>query len=151
MRKERPTREELLKQYPADVVDKIERIWELWPQIKATGGRRGPRDKGPEELKVEAPLAAKLKSMKHEVRRQVKCAGGRIDIVDFTAGDLIECKADGHLQSIVDAAKQLKSYQPSYPRMRLCIAVPFIDPTAAWMAESLRNSGFHFIEVEAML
>lgn len=132
----------------------ILRIWDSWAHAQTASAlaRLGrDRKEGPELAKVEKPLAAKLKKMGHKVSRQVNCAGGRVDIVDYTSSDLIECKADGYLQSIVDAAKQLKGYQPSFPGMRLCIAVPFIDASAIWMAESLRQSGFHFIETDFSL
>jgi hypothetical protein len=150
MMKKKPTRSELLTKYPPAVTDRILQIWDMWPHVIASSSqqRNKERGEGPEVSNVEGPLAFRLKSLGHDVRRQVRCAGGRIDIVDITASDIIECKADGDLQSIVDAAKQLKRYHPSYPQMRLCIAVPFIEPSATWMADSLRNAGFQFIETD---
>lgn len=139
---------------PALVQEWADRINAAWRRTNidsavarslARNKRRGPSG---ESEKVELPLAAWLREMGHIIRRQVNCAGGRIDILDDTADEIIECKADGGLSSIVDAAKQLTLYQPSFPNRRLCIAVPFIDPRAMWMADALRKSGFRFIELE---
>jgi hypothetical protein len=141
-----PVDEALVQQW----ADRINATWRRAKQEAAIekAMERKPRGPSGESQKVELPLAAMLRSMGHVVRRQVSCAGGRIDILDDTAEEIIECKADGELSSIVDAARQLKLYQPSFPNRRLCIAVPFIDPRAMWMADALRKAGFRFIELE---
>lgn len=138
---------------PAVVQEMFDRINATWLRAKQEAAiaramerkRRGPSG---ESEKVELPLAALLRGRGHVVRRQVSCAGGRVDILDDTAQEVIECKADGELSSIVDAARQLTLYQPSFPNRRLCIAVPIIDPRAMWMADALRKAGFRFIELE---
>ena len=105
------------------------------------------REPGDEARKVELPLARARMSLGHQVRRQHRCSGGVIDILDVTADELIECKLRGTSAALGEAAGQLKRYGRSFPGSRLTIAVLGIDPEAGWLAEILRREGIDIIEV----
>jgi hypothetical protein len=105
------------------------------------------REPGDEARKVEEPLARARMSLGHQVKRQRRCAGGVIDIIDITADELIECKLRGTSASLGEAAGQLKRYSRSFPGSRLTIAVLGIEPEADWLAEILRREGIDIIEV----
>lgn len=98
---------------------------------------------------VERPLACALREAGHEIRRQVPAGcGGRADIFDFTTGEIIECKPRGDTASIVAAVKQLRRYRPHFFDPQLAVAVPKIEPDAAWLADMLRKEGIRVIEVD---
>jgi hypothetical protein len=105
------------------------------------------REPGDEARKVEEPLARARMSLGHQVKRQHRCAGGVIDIIDVTADELIECKLRGSSATLGEAAGQLKRYSRSFPGSRLTIAVLGIEPEADWLAEILRREGIDIIEV----
>ena len=107
------------------------------------------REPGDEARKVEEPLVRARMSLGHQVRRQHRCAGGVIDILDVTADELIECKLRGTSANLGEAAGQLKRYSRSFPGSRLTIAVLGIEPEADWLAELLRKEGIDIIEVRA--
>lgn len=108
---------------------------------------RVPREPGEEALKVEAPLARQRLAAGHQVRRQHRCAGGVVDIVDLTADELIECKVRGTSAALGEAAGQLKRYARSFPGSRLTIAVVVIEDEAAWLADVLRREGIGIVEI----
>jgi hypothetical protein len=115
--------------------------------VKSLREVRGPGD---ELLKVEMPLARARMLLGHQVRRQHRCAGGIVDILDITGDELIECKLRGTSAVLGEAAGQLKRYGRSFPGSRLTIAVLSIEPEAAWLAEVLRREGIAIIEVEGV-
>ncbi|WP_338832197.1 hypothetical protein [Bradyrhizobium sp. 27S5] len=108
---------------------------------------RSVREPGDEVRKVEEPLARARISLGHQVRRQRRCAGGVIDILDVTADELIECKLRGTSAALGEAAGQLKRYGRSFPGSRLTIAVLGVEPEADWLAEILRREGITIIEL----
>lgn len=131
------------------------RISAAWDKVSLAQneGRRaaGPKPKNSDEiLFVEQPLSEWLVRRGHIIERQVKCAGGRVDIVDSTSKELIECKASGRISSIVAAARQLKHYESVFDGFGMVIAVPRIDESADWMVVALRGIGFRFIEVRKL-
>jgi hypothetical protein len=111
-----------------------------------------PRKADNDELiLVEMPIFEARTRRGHEVRRQVQCKAGRADIFDVTAHELIECKMRGSVKLIAEAAGQLKKYEPCFDRPELTIAVPEIEPEAAWVADLLRSVGFTFLQVKKAL
>lgn len=100
-----------------------------------------------ERDEVELPLAESRKSRGHIVQRQVICGAGRIDILDVTANEIIECKASGSAGDIVAAVTQLRRYSAHYSGARLVVAVPWIDVEAAWLVDLLSRIGIFVIEV----
>lgn len=102
-----------------------------------------------ETVNVEMPLAKAREAMGHQVRRQKHCSGGRIDIFDLTADEIIECKLIGTSASLGEAAGQLRRYGRSFPGTALTIAVRYIKPEAEWLAEVLRGQGLRIIEIDA--
>jgi hypothetical protein len=117
--------------------------------VEGVKSLRMVREPGDEARKVEEPLARARMSLGHQVKRQHRCAGGIIDIIDITADELIECKVRGTSASLGEAAGQLKRYGRSFPGSRLTIAVLGIEPEADWLAEILRREGIDIIEVGA--
>jgi len=113
--------------------------------VKSLREIRGP---GEEALKVELPLVTARRALGHDVRRQHRCAGGIVDIVDLTADELIECKIRGSSAALGEAAEQLRRYARSFPGMALSIAVLRLDHEAVWLAGILRREGFLIIELE---
>lgn len=97
---------------------------------------------------VELPLARALIEGGHEIRRQVVCDGGRVDIFDETTSEIIECKLNGGTASISAAVKQLKRYRSSFFDPQLAVAVPRVEPDARWLASLLARDGIRIIEVE---
>jgi hypothetical protein len=105
---------------------------------------------GPEIIMVEQPIVNARIQVGHQIQRQVRCVGGIIDLVDMTAGELIECKAAGDASSIAAAGSQLRRYGPHFsPSFYLTIAVPNIQLSARWLVDLMSNEGFRFIEVES--
>lgn len=96
---------------------------------------------------VEKPLFERLVRAGHRVERQVICSAGRIDILDITANEIIECKATGTVTDLATAVNQLKRYAPHYSGAILSVAVPFVDADAIWLAEMLARGGINVIEV----
>ena len=96
---------------------------------------------------VELPLVAALREGAHDVRRQVRCGNFRLDIVDDTTGEIIECKARGNAASICAAVGQLRRYRHHIFDPQLAIAVPLVEPEAQWLAEMLKREGIRIIEV----
>lgn len=101
-----------------------------------------------ELITVEEPLAKALLAGDHEIQRQVRVPGGRVDIWDGTTSTIIECKAVGDTSSIITAVKQLRRYYPNFYDPQLAVAVPRIEPEAKWLADALRQTGIFFIEIE---
>lgn len=101
-----------------------------------------------EKQSVEDPLAAHLRTKGHDVRQQVKCRAGRIDIHDVTSGAIIECKAYGGCSDIVAAVNQLRRYLTVFNDAHPVVAVPYIYEEAEWLADLIRQSGIRIIEVE---
>lgn len=131
------------------------RITEQWAksqtlQAEARAMVRAVRKKsvGPEIETVEDPLARALIEGGHDIKRQVVCDGGRIDIYDSTTSEIIECKARGNASSISDAVNQLNRYRPHFFDPQLAVAVPRVEPDALWMVAALREIGIRIIEVE---
>ena len=112
--------------------------------VKSLRETRGPGD---EALRVEIPLARARLALGHQIRRQYRCSGGVVDIVDLTADELIECKIRGSSAALGEAAGQLKRYAKSFPGSGLSVAVPAIEPDAGWLADILRREGIDIIEV----
>lgn len=126
----------LSKMPPADRVAAASR----W--IAISPGQRGSTEK----LLVENPLFAHLLESGATAFRQFSHRGTRIDILDTTSRRLIECKREGSIALIAEAADQLLRYQPHFPEYRLAIAIPFVAPNAKWLAEQAANAGFEIIE-----
>lgn len=128
-----------------------ERITAQWKKVQALQvearvlRRRMP---GPELIDVEAPLVRALTEAGHEVKRQVICDAGRIDVFDATTSEIIECKARGNASSISDAVNQLNRYRLHFFDPQLAVAVPFVEDDARWMIEALAEIGIRVIEVE---
>lgn len=101
-----------------------------------------------ELLTVELPLYDELRAAKHDVRRQVACSKGRVDIVDDTNGELIECKARGDISSIAAAREQLRHYRHDFFDPYLAIAVPRVEPEARWLLPALAAEDIRVIEIE---
>lgn len=112
---------------------------------------------------VEEPLAKILCDAGHAIERQVSCVGGRVDILDFTTGEIIECKAWGSASDIAAAVTQLYRYRPGagvgspffrhstgrlpFRGRRLVVAVPSVEHDALWLADIVRRKGIRIIEV----
>src|ERR1700719_4727199 len=79
-----------------------------------------------ETVKVEIPLVKAREAMGHRVRRQMRCAGGVIDIFDLTSDEIIECKLIGTSSSLGEAAGQLRRYGKTFPGTALSIAVHYV-------------------------
>lgn len=128
-------------------------INEQWTKVKALQAEvrgiksRLPKQIGPEFENVEEPLARALIAGRHEIKRQVICGDGRVDIFDETTSEIIECKARGNASSISDAVNQLMRYRPHFFDPQLAVAVPFVEPSACWMISALREIGVRVIEV----
>jgi hypothetical protein len=129
------------------------RINAAWAKVHTVDSRRSKRERreGDESKLVEIPLASFLREIGYQIKRQVSCCAGRIDILNITTKELIECKAKGNGRSLYDAAFQLKHYQTFYPDHRLVIAVPSIKPDYEWFAEALRSARFCILEVEKIV
>lgn len=97
---------------------------------------------------VEEPLALALQQAGHEIRRQVTCSVGRIDILDDTTFEIIECKFLGDASRISDAVNQLHRYQSRFPGAQLAVAVPYVEDEAEWMIKALDAIGIRIIEVD---
>jgi hypothetical protein len=124
-------------------------ITTAWNKVHRRGPKRS-RGEGDENKNVETPLARFLQEYGHHILRQVPCAGGRIDILDTTTKELIECKARGNGRSLFDAAVQLKHYQKFYSDHRLVIAIPAVESDDKWLAEAFHAVGFRIFEVERL-
>lgn len=129
---------------------KINACWQRAALTKAEAKTltKGPTSSQIEAVLVEAPLAKALTDAAHDVRRQVICDAGRIDIFDYTANEIIECKARGSVGLISEAVKQLQHYRCWFPAAQLAIAVPHIEDSAKWVMPALNNLGIRLIEVE---
>jgi hypothetical protein len=101
-----------------------------------------------EKEKVEEPLAAALRAQGHDVRQQVQCSVGRVDIHDATIGEIIECEASGGCSDLVAAVMQLRRYSLVFGGAKLTVAVPTVDDDAEWLAAMLRREGICIIEVD---
>lgn len=134
---------------PAEWAERINAAWAKMNGASAEARRlKRKKREGDESRVVEGPLASFLKDVGYEIKRQVTCPGGKIDILNETTKELIECKARGNGHSLYDAAFQLKHYQAAYPDHRLVIAVPTIEADCGWFADALRGAGFCILEVE---
>lgn len=114
------------------------------------GGARSmkvPLPPGPEKTMVELPLVQKLALAGHNVRQQVRCDGGVVDIYDYTTDTLIECKFGGTSGSLGEAAGQLARYRGSFPGAKLTIAVYRLEYEARWLRDVLATKGITVIEV----
>jgi len=96
---------------------------------------------------VETPLFERRVRAGHRVERQVICASGRIDILDISANEIIECKAAWTATDLVTAVNQLRRYAPHYTGAVLSVAVPSVDADALWLVELLGRAGINVIEV----
>lgn len=103
-----------------------------------------------ERDQVEQPLASHLQFLGHVIKRQVKCSGGRIDILDVTANEIIECKLSGSASSLTAAVLQVRGYGVQFPSASLAIAVPVVEPDAVWLADVLPQTGVRVIEVSKL-
>jgi hypothetical protein len=101
-----------------------------------------------EITEVEMVVARALMDADHEIRRQVKCGGGRCDIFDDTTGEIIECKILGDVISINSALRQLDRYRHHFFDPQMAIAIPRILPEAEWLIPSLQARNIRIIEVE---
>jgi hypothetical protein len=101
-----------------------------------------------EREQVEKPLAEHRGRLGHLVERQVICGAGRIDILDVTANEIIECKASGSGSDIVAAVNQLRRYAQHYSNARLTVAVPYVEEDGIWLAELIEHIGIAVIEVD---
>lgn len=97
---------------------------------------------------VELPIYRALLAGAHEVRRQVVCPSGRVDIFDDTTSTIIECKARGDVASIAAARTQLERYRRHFHSPQLAIAVPHIEPEARWLVELLEKEDVTVFEAE---
>lgn len=114
------------------------------------GGARSmkaPLPPGPEKTKVELPLVQRRALAGHRVSQQVRCDGGVVDIYDYTADELIECKFGGTSGSLGEAAGQLARYRGSFPGAKLTIAVYRLEYEARWLRDVLADQGIEVIEV----
>lgn len=100
-----------------------------------------------ERQRVELPLAEQLISDGHKIKRQVKCTLGRIDILDYTTKEIIECKKIGTERDLFDAARQLRDYRFDFPDYGLVIAVTYVEDEAEWFASALRKVGFKILRL----
>jgi hypothetical protein len=122
----------------------------LQEALAQPGGARAmkaPMPPGPEKTMVELPLVQKLALAGHDVRQQVRCDGGVVDIYDSTTETLIECKFGGTSGSLGEAAGQLARYRGSFPGANLTIAVYRLEYEARWLRDVLAEQGITVIEV----
>ena len=138
--------------HPGSEAEWARAINESWEKARAAAAKaRQLKKRGPSEerITVELPLARKLmEEHGHHIERQVSCPGGRVDIVDYDENAIIECKVDGSLQALFDAAKQLKRYEPYFPGKSLLIAVPVLEDEARWLAKAFRAVGIQILQTD---
>lgn len=132
------------------VADYADRINKAWQQVKAAGAliRKTRKTIGPELELVEIPLAKWLVRKGYAIAQQQRCRGGRVDIVDHTNKNIIECKFRGNERNLFDAGVQLKNYHPEFPGHALVIAVHEVEPPAEWLCRALEGVGFRVIETQ---
>lgn len=83
------------------------------------------------EAAVENAIADHLRGCGHHVEQQVRSRGGIADIVDYTSGTVIECKAHSSTASIMQAVDQLDRYMPWFRDFEQAIGLPDVPRNPA--------------------